>query len=301
MTAPRGYQTVEPPQRRPNRYGLFSVAQLRDVPAPDPVAGGGHELMGVQWSPHACEHPGLWPHECGLGGEGDVVPGEKCVTCQPQPNTSADPITVYGSWHCPLVGFSVAEAQERAREHLTAGEQHALEFAIWTGAMGNRPAFAVGEDDPHGGQPTPVLGYAACGAELLSLIYAAADVGFAGEPVIHVPRAALPWLARENLVVRASGGRLETPAGVPIVAGTGYTEANTGPDGVQAPQGSWWVYVTGPVVVYRGPIVDVPEPPGTGLNTRTNDYTALAERRFVVAWDCLTAAVQFTPSCGGGA
>ena len=34
-----------------------------------------------------------------------------------------------------------------------------------------------------------------------------------------------------------------------------------------------------------------------GFNPRTNDITALAERQFVVGWDCLTAAVLFTPSC----
>lgn len=294
MTSPKGYQAVEPPQRRPNRYGLFSVAQMRDIPA-----GGGHELYGAQWSPHACEHPGLWPHECDTGGEGGE-PAEKCLTCQPQPNTTADPITVYGSWHCPLVGFSITDAQARAREHLTAGEQHAIEFAVWTGMHGNRPAFAIGPGDEYGAPETPVLGTATCGAELLSLLYTAADIGFAGEPVLHIPRAAVPWLAQDGLVHRVSGGRLETTVGIPVVAGTGYTEANTGPNGVQAPAGSFWAYITGPLFVYRGPIVQVPEPGYMGLNTTTNDYTALAERRVVVGWDCLTAAVQFTPSCGAG-
>ncbi len=111
--------------------------------------------------------------------------------------------------------------------------------------------------------------------------------------MIHAPRPVIPWLT--DHVTRESG-RLVTTQGVPVAAGAGYTEANTGPNGIPAPDGSWWVYITGPVHIRRGPITETP--PAQGFDPRTNDITALAERQYVVGWDsCLTAAVLFTPSC----
>ena len=281
--------TVPAPVRQPHRHGLFSVASIVDVTDP-------HELLGVQWEPLPCERPGLWIDDCapstgdGEGGEDDEGgegpdTGEKVFAAPPDDGT-ADPITVYGSWHCQKLGHTLDEIRNRARAHLTGGEQQAVEYALWTGAGGNQPYFA---------DPTTVdLGEATCAAQLLAILYEHADTAFTGEPVLHMPRPVVPWLA--DHVTRESG-RLVTTQGVPIAAGAGYTEANTGPGGTPAPDGSYWIYATGPLMVRRGPIEDAPNPTSAGFNTRTNEITALAERQYVVGWDCLTAAVLFSPSC----
>lgn len=279
--------TIPAPVRQPHRFGLFSVANVADVT-------DAHELLGVQWEPLPCERPGLWVDDCapntgagegeGEGGE-DSYPNEKAPAVQPEP-VEADPITVYGSWFCLKLGYTLDEVQARARAHLLAGEQQSVEYAVWTGDGGNRPYLA----DPE----TVNLGEATCAAQLLAMLYEHADTAFTGEPVIHMPRPVVPWLT--DHVTRESG-RLVTTQGVPIAAGAGYTEANTGPGGTRAPEGSYWVYATGPVTVRRGPIDNVPSPTSAGFNRRDNTLLALAERQYVVGWDCLTAAVLFTPSC----
>lgn len=272
--------TVPAPVRQPHRHGLFSVASIVDVTDP-------HELLGVQWEPLPCEPPGLWIDPCGPdnggedGGEEDL---EKGFAATPEP-VEATPITVYGSFHCKKLGYTAAEVTDRARAHLTAGEQQAVEYAVWTGASGNSPYLA----DPD----TIDLGEATCPAQLIATLLAYADTAFVGEPVLHMPRPVVPWLA--DHLTRESG-RLVTTQGVPVAAGAGYTEANTGPGGAPAPDGAWWVYVTGPVQIRRGSIHSTP--PERGFNPRTNDVTALAERQFVAGWDsCLAAAALFTPSC----
>lgn len=268
------YVTVPAPARQPHRYGLFSAATIVDTTTP-------HEQMGVQWSPLPCDRPDYWPHDCPTPPDATKTP-----TTQP-PTQHALPITIYGSFECRLVGYSITEATARAREHLTAGEQHAVEYALWTGISNNTPTLT--------GADTLDLGTASCPAALLSLIYAHTDTHFVGEPLIHIPRAAVPWfgdqLVRDN-------GRLTTKLGTPVAAGAGYSEANTGPTGEPAPDGAFWVYATGPIVLRRGPIHDVPTPAHQGFNTRTNDFTALSERRYLAMWDCLTVAALFTPRCG---
>ncbi|MDQ0376499.1 hypothetical protein [Amycolatopsis thermophila] len=273
--------TVAAPVRTPHRYGLFSAASIVD-------ATDMHELMGVQWQPLPCGRPGLFVEDClPTGGGNPDVPATTEKDFADQPGTvEASPITVYGSFRCRLLGYSLEEAQRRAREHLEAGEQQAVEYAVMSGEGGNLPFLADAD--------TVNLGTATCAEELLSLLYEHADAEFTGEPVLHVPRAAAPWL-KDHLAREA--GRLVTTLGTPVVAGAGYSEANVGPGGVAAPAGSFWVYATGPVVVRRGPITAVPNPPEAGLNRSNNDFTALAERQYVVGWDCLAAAVQFTPAC----
>lgn len=272
-----GGVTVSPPGRSAHRYGLFSAVSIVDVTDE-------HELMGVQWTPFPCDRPELWVDDC-IGSPGGE--GEKLFAEQPD-IIQATPITVYGSFHCNLLGFSVQEAQDRAREHLAAGEQQAVEYALWTGEAGNSPYLASPD--------TEDLGEASCANELLAMVYRFADTAFVGEPVLHVPRAAVPWM---SFSVVADSGRLRTQQGVPIAAGAGYTEANTGPDGEPAPEGSWWVYVTGPLVVRRGSVEVVPNPGSRGFSTRDNQISALAERQFVVGWDCVAGAVLFSPRCGG--
>ncbi len=265
--------TVPAPVSQPQRYGLFSAATIVDTTSP-------HELLGIQWAPLPCNRPQLWPHDCPPHNE------EKTYTTQP-PTGYALPVSVYGSFDCRLVGYSLSEASARAHEHLTAGEQQAVEYALWTGAAENNPALANPD--------TTNVGTHTCSAGALSALYEHTDTHMVGEPTIHLPRAALPWLIDQLITVN---GRLFTRAGSPVAAGAGYTEANTGPDGQPAPDGAYWIYATGPLVIRRGPIITVPNPAEQGFNTRTNQHTALAERQFLVAWDCITAAVLYTPRCG---
>lgn len=282
---------IEPPRRARHRFGLFSVADVRPAEAHDTFG------TGVEWAPNACEHPGLWQHECPVDPDVDppAADRQKCLTCQPLANATARPITVYGAYQCPLVGVGMAEAQRRAEANLLDGEEHSVERAVMAGLAGANPSLSAAD--------TTYAGQAGCAAELLELLHTSTDPGFIGEPVFHIPRAAIHWLFGADLL-EADGDVLRTKLGTPVAAGSGYTEANVGPPANPGEDprpplvpGAWWVYATGPVVALRGDVQRIPTPAEQGFNPRTNDYTALAERAWVVGWECLTVAALFNPGC----
>jgi hypothetical protein len=270
--------TVTGPMRTPNRFGLFSVVPIEDITDPHAMFGG------VQWEPLTCARPRVLSNSC------DCPP---LKGFEPPPAIQdATPITVMGSWSCSLVGYTVEEAARRARQHLELGEQHAVERALWTGEGENGPRLAHPD--------TANLGEVRCVTDLLSVLEAYANTHQVGQSVLHAPRAVLPYLADRNVLVQVAGGaRLETVYGLPIAAGEGYTGANTGPDGTPAPAGSWWVYMTGAMKIWRGEIVTPPDPEA-GFSRCNNEMVALAERQFLVGWDCFTAGVLFTPCCECG-
>lgn len=268
--------TVTGPTRAPHRFGLFSAVPVVDLTDP-------HAQMGVQWEPLTCARPKVV-------GDGCPCPPNK--EFEPAPGVhQAEPFVVMGSWACGLPGNSIAEAQRRARRHLELGEQHAVEWAVWTGDASAAPWFAH--------ESTPTLGTVHCATDLLATVEAHAASHYVGAPLLHLPRSVVPYLDADGLLTTVSGQRLETRYGTPVIAGAGYTEANTGPGGVPAPAGAFWVYATGAMQIWRGPVITPPDPTA-GFSRCNNDFVALAERIYLVGWDCFTAAVLFEPCCDCG-
>lgn len=285
--ATRGRVTVPAPARVPHRFGLFSQVPVINVT-------DNHMLNGIQWEPLTCGRPKVLPTGC--------CPVAKEFEPQP-PVQDAEPFTVMGSWTCTLGLTGVEEAQRRAREHLTVGEQQAVEWAVWTGQVDMVEPLDPADTfhGPRFAHPsTPVIGTVHCAADLLAVIAQYTSTVYNGSPLVHLPQAVLPYLAGSHLLSVVNGSRLETPYGTPLVAGAGYGEANTGPDGTPAPPGSWWVYVTGAMQVYRGDVFTPPDPEA-GFSRCNNEMVALAERTYLVGWDCFTAAVLFEPCCECGA
>jgi hypothetical protein len=280
--------TVPAPPRQPHKFGLFSAVPIH--PANDP-----HMLMGVQWEPDTCARPKTMPEQCPCPTAVDFSP--------PSPVQDADPFTVVGTWTCALGGYTPAYAQEKARANLAAGEQQAVEWGIWTGDT--ELYGPIGDDSPqrfHGPRfadpTTPVIGEVKCATDLLAVIEQWTASRYTGAPIVHLPRPVLPYLAADHLLTTVSN-RLETTYGTQLVAGAGYAEANTGPDGTKAPDGSWWVYVTGALNVYRSDVFTPPDA-ADGFVRCNNEMLAVAMRTYLVGWDCITAAVLFTPCCECG-
>ncbi|MFH9016316.1 hypothetical protein ACH4C6_33650 [Streptomyces sp. NPDC017943] len=63
-----------------------------------------------------------------------------------------------------------------------------------------------------------------------------------------------------------------------MIVGSGYSAANFGPDGTPAAPGTAWLYISGPVVVRRGPIDVIPDRAGSSIDMRVNGRRVLAER-----------------------
>lgn len=302
MAGPR--QIIDPPTFSSSRYGLLSVVQTPDSSEP-------HWQNGVTWSSF-----------CPADGMGDTTYDECIATtgapegAVPSPVTKmvnvdhtlrgATPFTVYTRFDCAPVGN--AEAQRIATTALAQVEQWQVEQAFATGLLetGQRLAFphlaATAEvRDNAGVVLQPVTSTAVTGAPvdvatgLGRLEQALADC-YGGRGVIHVPSRALPTLDAYTLV-RPVGGRdtgtgqfgrqLETLAGNLVAVGAGYP--GTGPDGTGSTTTAW-LYATGPVFMYRSNVHV--NPFSSTVNRADNTIEMIAERTYVLGFDCCLHAVQ---------
>ncbi|MBP2703519.1 hypothetical protein JOL79_06865 [Microbispora sp. RL4-1S] len=275
---------VSPPTVEPYGYGLFSVAQF-------PVETDRHWRCGVEWEPYACDPARTIADDCHL------PPVEK-VLDDGVPLVSASAFTVYGSYLCRTVGRTEQQILDRVRQAVRLGEQRAVEHAFWTGELGNTPRLADPGAvilNPGGVIPadagdalSPVAGLAALESYLRE--------SYGGTGVIHAPAGAVPVLAQAQQFCGTCTAPLRTWLGTPVAAGGGYV-VNTGPDGNPAPAGTAWLYGTGPVAIRRGEVFINPDSIGQALNRTTNEVAILAEREYVVGFDCLLAAVLISINC----
>lgn len=183
------------------------------------------------------------------------------------PVVEGDPFTVYQLFRCRPVGG--VDGRERARDSLRLSEARAVEAHL------ARQLAADGDvvDLTPAGDITVVEG--------LALLEAYAARNYGGVPVIHAPRGA-GTLLTVNGVVQRGNGRLETVQGSYVASGAGYEDYWVG-------DGSVDLYVTGAVMVRRAAAIEVG--PVMTQTPPTNEFLALAERPYVLSWECVTAKV----------
>jgi hypothetical protein len=269
-----------PPAGMKRRVGAIS-----GTPLPYGILGGctsvldvddSHELLGVEWRALGCcpVHDTTW---CPPGEEspGAIPPKE---FCRPE-YEEAEPVTLYAGVECSTFGMSFQEAVEQARATLELGEQRGLEEAFWRYTLAPQAVDLT----PPAGPVSPAQGVAAlegCLAE-----------SYGGAGTLHVPAGAAALLGCCQVLSREDG-RLQTLAGNCAVIGSGYSVANSGPDGAPAEPGSAWLYISGPVVIRRGPVDVIPDRAGASIDRRMNDRKVLAERTFVAATTCTVCAIR---------
>ncbi|WP_258314602.1 cupin [Streptomyces sp. Act143] len=264
---------VEAIPGRPLPYGILGgCTEVIDVQDE-------HELLGVEWMALGCCPVEVWNDPCVGTDESPGAPTQKQF-CRPT-TEHADPITVYAGAECATMGWSYAEARQHAEASLELGEQEAVELGFWTNTL----AATATDLTPAAGPVDMAQGVAAlegCLAEQ-----------YGGVGVLHVPAGAAALLGCCNVVQRDPGGGPPTTlAGNCVVIGAGYSTANTGPGNIPADPGTAWLYITGPVVVRRGPAMTVPDQPGPSINYRTNTQRVLVERTYVVATTCTVCAIN---------
>ena len=238
--------------------------QLVEAPATTPLPFGlfsvaeprlpadEHWRLGVEWLTQACATPGTTTGPC-VDLTPPVLTAEAlCSILQ------YDPFTVYSYNTDEVPGFTLAEHLEHTRQRLINGEQYGAESYLWTAI-----ATSASPADLSTSKLEVALGY---------VEHELAQVYF-GQGVIHMSRITATALA---LHLRITGGRLTTLLGTPVVAGGGYDSGNA------TPSVDSHIYGTGPVVLYRGDI-DTRE---TSINRATNQASIVAQRDYVVGWDC---------------
>ena len=279
-------EVVAAPQATPARFGLLSVAQM-------PTDTGRWE-GGILTMPNACGNGGSYGDPCPAPGDREKADSAGVVI------GGGDPFTVYAGFRCAPVGFTDDEIRERGDAALLAGEERTVEEVFWTGVTDNaveihphlaeNTASTPGVDDFTWLAATTVAG----GGGAVSVRRALADLErelagcYGGQGVIHMPRDVATVAVAEGIVERY-GNRLETKVGTLVAAGAGYP--GTSPTGAAAAAGESWVYATGAVqvrrsgVFYTGSIAE-------SLDRVSNTIQRLAERTYVVTWDCCLLAAR---------
>jgi hypothetical protein len=178
-----------------------------------------------------------------------------------------DPFIVYSTVKCGSVGSSTLRA--KALRRLANGEQSVVEQAM-DGILvaGATPII------PPGATITDVVG------ALEQWLYgnAPTDAQYGNVGYLHASPRLLSY-AKEADLVTQDGPILRTHMGTIWVFGGGYTDDGT-------------IYVSGNVTIWRDPEVFVPPQPQV-LDKTTNQIYMLAERGYVVSYDCVAASAIF--------
>lgn len=290
MAGPR--LIVNAPTFTPSPYGLLSVAQ-------QVITDGPHWQNGITWQTSCLVPMGRSTYD-----ECIVVTGSGGPPPEPSAKTDivdmtyrgATPFTAYAKFDCSLAGMD--DAIKIASDALAQSESWQVERAFWTGIVDGRsvvfPHLAATAQilDAQGIElqdPTSIVvtGAAVDVATGLGLLESALADCYNGVGVIHVPVKLLPTLQAYNLVV-AQNGKLRTLNGNLVAVGAGYPGSS--PSGVAPADGEAWMYATGAVFMYRGE-VQIPSDKVSSINRTTNTREMIAERTYVLGWDCCQHAV----------
>lgn len=283
---PRGYFIKTPTCDAPPPYGLITSVTPITITDPNWQAGP------IEWEDFLC----------GSDPEAfiDLCPPVSGFTKPAERNTqfcAADPFVVVGSYHCPPVGRSAAEAFEIARKRLLVWESHQVENTLWTGAASSasgpvtvNPSFAFGNDEcgispidiSPAGALDPVSAIAALEDALCEVV--------ACGGVIHIPTGLLTFLVRFNVAKLGDDGIYYTPTGTKLIAGCGYP--GSGPGNVPAVAGETWIFGTGPIILVRSNMFTTPDSFGEAVDRNVNNVTVRAEKFYTAGFSCALLATR---------
>ena len=233
---------VDAPAAVAHPYGLFSVA-------PPSTPSDSHWAVGVMWESWFNQEPVLYTDPC-INGQ---TPGPKVFSECPYLHR-VKPVTVY--YGIKQTGGRTDD--ELAADVMAAGEEYAVEMYFWDQLLAAEPPVA------------PILTLSTPLIDALASAEAAIAQGSRAKGVIHMgigtATALGPHLVRTDT-------QLQTTAGTPVVAGSGYDTDNTGT-----------IIGSGPVFVYASTVLTL-----DAMDLSVNDLYQLAERTYVVGWDTVVA------------
>lgn len=265
---------TKPTPSSPLRYGLFQAAN-GPLDLPLHARNGGLEYVTAM---------------CGEGFGYQI----ECIASQDSKADSfsengsttvvGKPFIVYATMVCGTVGYTYAEQRAMVLERLKGVEQSVVETALSSAAFGQSPSFLTTD-----GIET-VTGGGTSAVEVLSELELARYCGTSGTPVsygvaghLHVPFNLFNELKSQH-VIEFDGTRWRTATGTIVSPGC-YTNDN--PAGTPAADGTFWMYLTGQTTVWRTPDNDVQIAPVDGsLDRTTNQMLMMAEREYVVTYEC---------------
>lgn len=288
MTAPTGpRRLVSAPAFQQAPYGLFTYVDWRT---------DDHWRFGVEWESNCSTTGSVALDPCAPSFTGGFPETDGRIW------KGATAFRVYADIRCSAVAF-YDRAEQLATEALARKEQWQVERTIWDGTTRSAYGVTVASypriaSNANVGTGAPRDVYLQTAATIISggvydpkvglgVLEDALGACYNGIGVIHVPQLLIPGLAGAGLLIR-EGPRLRTHNGNWVVAGAGYS--GSGPDGVQPSGASAWMYATGPLLGYRGPVGFNPTP--TNINRQNDTVDELAWRDYLIGWDCCHFGVQ---------
>jgi hypothetical protein len=196
------------------------------------------------------------------------------------------PFVVYAGRLCGSVGFTEAESQRYTFDKLKASEQAVVERVFSEQLFGQSPGLANNPD------AAPVfIGATDNFADAIGQLEAAFYAQYGQQGVLHVPLRSGQHMASQHLIVADSEFPLpgnervwRTASGTAVSIGN---YAGTSPAGAPPAVGTQWIYITPPVKIWQQPDSAVFVSPVEGsLNRATNQETWLAERTYIVGFEC---------------
>jgi hypothetical protein len=261
-----------------DRYGLFTVA-TGPLTLPSVARGG-----GVQYETGTCVLP--------LGLEIDCGPSDPVKEIESTPNTIVGtPFVVYSELTCGAVGLTNERARTFLMERLKAGEQAVVENVFSLQAVGQSPGLSNNPDVVTVAAAT--TGVTDSVGRLESEFYA--TYGLTG--TLHVPFVLAQRLYQGG-GLRWDGARWRTAAGSLVSFGN---YAGDDPAGAEPAATITWVYMTGPVTIWRTPDSEVFIPPfENSIDRASNQVSMVAEREYVITIDCAVFGTAVTIEGIGG-
>lgn len=199
-------------------------------------------------------------------------------------NVLGAPFIVYATLTCGTVGFSHDELSTLVVQRLKSVEQGVVEEALSTGSFGQDPSLLTADGI------VTIAGGGTTASDVVSELERAmycsntgVSSGYGAPAYLHMPIPVFNELKVLQLI-EFDGTRWRTPMG--SVVSTGCYAGNT-PGGVAPADGTFWIYITGQTTVWRTPDAEIFVSPVEGaLNRTTNQMRMLAEREYVVTYEC---------------
>jgi hypothetical protein len=291
---------VAAPAFTPRQFGLLT--SLNDV-VRTPV--NPHWQYGVTWE-SLCGDAGTTFDDCIVvtgSGTGQPVPPSpaKADTGLDLIKRGATPFTVFAEIDCSAPGFW-DRAEEVVGDGLLRTEQEQVERALWTGIAGGQnvvfphlaASAAISDED---GILLQTAGVSVSGnavydiTEGLGRLEGLLASCYGGQGVIHAPATLAATFAAQGLV-KPQGTKMLTALGNIVVFGAGYPGTSPSAPLDPSPATSQWMYATGAMFIYRSRATIIPK--RDSIDRAENTVKAIAERTYVIGWDCCHYAVQVT-------
>ena len=265
---------AKPTASMPLRYGLFQAAI---GPFDLPVHG---RNGGVQYQLALCDE--------GFGYEVECIAAQNSKAAAWTENgvttVTGLPFIVFATMQCGTVGYTFEEERGLVLERLKGVEQSVVEEVFSTSTFGQGPGLVAADGI------TTVTGAGDSVVNVLSELERARYCGFTGNTAQYGPtgilHVAIPVFneLKSQHVLEFDGTRWRTPMGTVVSAGC---YANNDPAGAAPADGVFWMYLTGQTTIWRTPDSEVQIAPVEGsLDRATNQYLMLAEREYVVTYEC---------------